>query len=108
MCGRIKSDYRYSNEIVYNNYPWPNEISEKNKKVVESKAQKVLDIREEFSDVSLADLYDPLTMPPNLVKAHKDLNKVVDKCYRSQPFNNQTNRIEFLFNLYEQYIFNQN
>ncbi len=108
VCGRIKSDYRYSNEIVYNNYPWPNEISEKNKKVVESKAQKVLDIREEFSDVSLADLYDPLTMPPNLVKAHKDLNQVVDKCYRSQPFNNQTNRIEFLFNLYEQYIFNQN
>ena len=104
VCGRLEGRYRYSNEIVYNNYPWPKEPNEKNKKVVEIKAQKVLDVRKDFSEASIADLYDPLTMPPKLVKAHNELNKVVDKCYRSQPFNNQTNRIEFLFGLYEEYI----
>ncbi len=65
-CGRIKSDYRYSNTLVYNNYPWPIDSSENNKEKVEKKAQKVLDVRSEFSESSLSDLYDPLTMPPAL------------------------------------------
>lgn len=103
-CGRLKSDFRYSKDIVYNNYPWPQKVSEKNKKQVEEKAQKVLDIREDFSDNSLADLYDPLAMPPKLTKAHKELDNAVDKCYRSQVFNNESSRIEFLFELYKQYI----
>ncbi|ADX66877.1 class I SAM-dependent DNA methyltransferase [Weeksella virosa] len=103
VCGRIKSDYRYSNEIVYNNYPWPKEPSDKNKKAVETKAQKVLDVRAEFLESSLADLYDPLTMPPKLVKAHQELDKAVDLCYRPQAFNNETARIEFLFDLYNEY-----
>ena len=103
-CGRLKSDFRYSKDIVYNNYPWPQKVSEKNKKKVEEKAQKVLDIREDFSDNSLADLYDPLAMPPKLTKAHKELDNAVDKCYRSQVFNNESSRIEFLFELYKQYI----
>jgi len=102
-CGRLKSDYRYSNKIVYNNYPWPIDPSIKNKKEVETKAQKVLDIRTEFPDSSLADLYDPLTMPPKLVKAHQELDKAVDLCYRPQAFINETARIEFLFDLYNQY-----
>jgi len=102
-CGRLKSDYRYSNTIVYNNYPWPKEPSAKNKKLVETNAQKVLDVREEFPDSSLADLYDPLTMPPKLVKAHQALDKAVDLCYRPQPFTTETNRIEFLFELYNEY-----
>lgn len=102
-CGRIKSDFRYSNVMVYNNYPWPKEPSEKNKKVVETKAQKILDVRAEFPESSLADLYDPLTMPPKLVKAHQVLDKAVDLCYRPQAFSNEMARVEFLFELYNEY-----
>jgi hypothetical protein len=102
-CGRLESRFRYSKDVVYNNYPWPKEILEKNKKKVEEKAQKVLDVRAEFPESSLADLYDPLTMPPKLVKAHQELDKAVDLCYRSQAFITETARIEFLFNLYNEY-----
>lgn len=102
-CGRMKSDYIYSIQIVYNNYPWPKEPSDKNKKSVETKAQKILDVRTEFPESSLADLYDPLTMPPKLVKAHQELDKAVDLCYRPQAFTNETARIEFLFDLYNEY-----
>jgi hypothetical protein len=102
-CGRIKSDYRYSNEMVYNNYPWPKEPSDKNSKKVEDKAQKVLDVRAEFKDSSLADLYHSLTIPPKLAKAHQELDKAVDLCYRPQAFTNENARIEYLFALYNQY-----
>ncbi len=101
--GRLKSDYRYSNDIVYNNYPWPDEITESQKNAISGAGQKILDTRKEFSDSSLADLYDPITMPPSLVKAHQALDKAVDSCYRSQPFSTETKRIEFLFDLYEKY-----
>mgnify|MGYP003114274956 CR=1 FL=1 len=103
VCGRLESRISYSNTIVYNNFPWPREPSTKNKKLVEKRAQKVIDIRAEFKDSSLADLYDPLTMPPKLVKAHQKLDKAVDLCYRPQPFTTETNRIEFLFELYKEY-----
>ncbi len=103
ICGRIKSDFRYSNVLVYNNYPWPENPTEKQLKTVGEAAQKVLDVRTEFPGNSLADLYDPLTMPPALIKAHKELDKAVDLCYRPQPFINETKRIEFLFELYDKY-----
>ena len=103
-CGRMKSDYQYSNTIVYNNYPFPKNVSEKQKKAVEEKAQNVLNIRSQFSDCSLADLYDPLSMPPNLKKAHQELDKAVDNCYGSKSFKNDKERIEFLFGLYEEYL----
>jgi len=103
-CGRIKSDYRYSNELVYNNYPFPKNVNENNTLLVKQKAQVVLDIREEFADSSLADLYDPLVMPPKLKKAHQELDKAVDKCYSKRVFKNDKERIEFLFGLYEEYI----
>jgi len=103
VCGRIKSDYRYSNTIVYNNFPWPESPSEKQVKAIEEAAQKVLDTRLLFPGSSLADLYDPLTMPPELVKAHQELDKAVDLSYRPQPFLNETKRIEFLFELYDKY-----
>jgi len=102
-CGRLKSDYRYSSSIVYNNFPWPKNPSEKNKKRVEEKAQKVLDVRALFPESSLADLYDPLTMPPKLVKAHQELDKAVDLCYRPQAFTSESSRIEYLFELYNAY-----
>ncbi len=103
-CGRLKSDYRYSNTIVYNNYPFPKEVNDKQKERVEKAAQLVLDTREKYPDSSLADLYDPMTMPPDLVKAHKELDKAVDLCYRPQAFTNERTRIEFLFDLYSQYV----
>jgi hypothetical protein len=103
VCGRIKSDYRYSNEIVYNNFPWVENPTEKQIQAIEKAAQKVLDVREKFPNSSLADLYDPLTMPSALVKAHNELDRAVDLAYRPQPFTCEANRMEFLFSLYEKY-----
>ncbi|MBK5286184.1 MAG: class I SAM-dependent DNA methyltransferase [Bacteroidia bacterium] len=103
VSGRLKSDYQYSVLTVYNNYPWPETPTEKQKQTVEEKAQQVLDVRKQFPGSSLADLYDPLTMPPALVKAHNELDKAVDLCYRPQPFPSETKRIEFLFELYDRY-----
>lgn len=103
VCGRLKSDYRYSSSVVYNNYPWPSNPSEKQIKAIETAAQQVLAARTAFPNSSLADLYDPLTMPPVLVKAHNDLDKAVDLCYRPQPFASEAHRMELLFELYEKY-----
>jgi len=174
ICGRLESRFRYSNTIVYNNYPFPENISDKQKQKVEDAVRLVLAVREKYTSPnpslqgggqeresyslqgegqekdsyflqgggqekdsyslqgggqeresyflqggekdsysppckegqgvvgsSLADLYDPLTMPPDLVKAHQALDKAVDLCYRPQPFVNELNRIEYLFSLYE-------
>ena len=103
VCGRLKSDFRYSKDIVYNNYPWPENPTEKQKETIEKAVQRVLEARAGYPDNSLADLYDTLTMPPILVKAHNDLDKAVDLAYRPQPFINETKRIEFLFELYDKY-----
>jgi hypothetical protein len=80
VCGRIKSDYRYSNKIVYNNFPWA-DVSDKQKSAIEKLAQAVLDARALFPDSSLADLYDPLAMPLELAKAHKALDREVLRLY---------------------------
>ncbi len=103
ICGRLKSDFRYSKDIVYNNFPWPDTPNDKQINAIETAAQKVLDARLEFPKSSLADLYDPLTMPPALVKAHNELDKAVDLAYRSQPFTSEANRMVFLFEIYEKY-----
>jgi hypothetical protein len=102
-CGRLKSDFRYSKDIVYNNYPWLENPSEKQIKTIEEKAQTVLDVRAYFPNSSLADLYNPLTMPPALVKAHNELDKAVDAAYSKQAFTSEAKRMEFLFELYEKY-----
>jgi hypothetical protein len=103
VCGRLKSDIRYSNTIVYNNFPWPDNPNDKQIKAIETASQKVLDARLQFPNSSLADLYDPLTMPPILVKAHNELDKAVDLAYRPQAFTSEANRMVFLFELYEKY-----
>jgi hypothetical protein len=103
VCGRLESRYRYSNELVYNNFPFPDNPNEKQIKAIETAAQKVLDARLQFPNSSLADLYDPLTMPPTLVKAHNELDKAVDLAYRPQAFTSEANRMVFLFELYEKY-----
>jgi hypothetical protein len=101
--GQLGNQLRFSKDIVYNNFPWPENPTDKQKEAVEKAAQLVLDARAQFPESSLADLYDPNTMPPALVKAHQQLDKVVDLCYRPQPFANETKRIEFLFELYDKY-----
>jgi hypothetical protein len=103
VCGRLESRYHYSNNLVYNNFPFPENPTEKQIKTIEEKAQKVLDARRDFPNSSLADLYDPLTMPPALTKAHNELDKAVDLAYRPQPFSSEANRMVFLFELYEKY-----
>lgn len=80
VCGRLKSDYRYSKEIVYNNFPWPDPSPEQKEKI-EKTAQGILDARDLYPDSSLADLYDPLTMPPELRKAHQLNDKAVMQAY---------------------------
>ncbi len=99
--GRMKSDPRYSVKLVYNNFPWPQSLTDNQRSAVETAAQGVLDVRKLFPDSTLADLYDPLAMPPALVKAHAQLDRSVDLCYRPQPFENDRQRIEYLFTLYE-------
>jgi hypothetical protein len=115
VCGRLESRFRYSKDIVYNNFPWPENTNEKQIQSIESAAQAVLDARAQFlfpstggvsegrGGSSLADLYDPLTMPPVLVKAHNALDKAVDSAYRPQQFTSDAKRMEFLFELYEKF-----
>lgn len=103
VCGRLKSDYRYSAKIVYNNFPWPQNPTGKQTADIESKARAVLDARAQFPDSTLADLYDPLTMPPLLLNAHQSLDKAVDRAYHNAPFANEAARVAFLFDLYQQY-----
>lgn len=84
VCGRLKSDYRYSIKIVYNNFPWP-DATEDQKKQIEDTAQDILDARDKFPDCSLADLYDETTMPPELRKAHQANDAAVMKLYGYKP-----------------------
>jgi hypothetical protein len=108
-CGRLKSDFRYSNTIVYNNYPWPGFageiLSDKHRNAIEQAAQCVLDARAQFADASLADLYDPLTMPPALLKAHQKLDTAVDAAYQpsggKKSYASDAERVAFLFELYQ-------
>ena len=99
VCGRIKSDYRYSVGIVYNNFPWP-EPSDKQREANEAAAQGILDARARFPASSLADLYDPLAMPPELARAHHKLDAAVDAAYGKTDFKTEAERVAFLFNLH--------
>ncbi len=102
VCGRLKSDFRYSAGIVYNNFPWAENPSPKQVERIEQCTEAVLEARKIFPDASLADLYDPLAMPPALMKAHQALDKAVDAAYRSTPFTSDEERLRYLFGLYEE------
>lgn len=102
VAGRLKSDYRYSKDIVYNNYPWPEEVTYAQKKIVENAAQGVLDARLQFPNATLADLYNPETMPKKLLDAHRALDHAVDKCYGKRIFAHEPERLEFLFEMYKE------
>jgi hypothetical protein len=102
-CGRLESRYRYSKDIVYNNFPWPDAPTNAQQQKIEEAAQGTLDARAEFPGASLADLYDPLTMPPALVRAHHKLDAAVDAAYGKRNFRNDAERVAFLFELYRKY-----
>lgn len=101
VCCRLKSDFRYSAGIVYNNFPWP-ALHANIHAPLEACAQVVLDARTIHTNASLADLYDPLTMPANLLKAHQALDKAVDAAYGYQGANTDATRAAFLFEPYQQ------
>ncbi len=102
VCGRMKSDYSYSNTIVYNNFPYPKSVSEEADAAVNKTAQDILNAREKYPAFSLADLYDPLTMPVELAKAHTANNKVVDKIFGYKGTDDDASRVAFLFKRYEE------
>ena len=142
VAGRLKSDYRYSKDIVYNNFPWPDVENECGRETIDERreretrdietsrlaphvssarlmpnvscprhdatisaaAQAVLDARAAHPNATLADLYDPLTMPPDLVKAHAHLDALVDKAYGLSPSCTDADRVAHLFKLYAEKV----
>lgn len=104
VCGRLEGRYRYSNEVVYNNFPWPEYPTEQHKSKIESCARSILSVREKYPKSTPADLYDPLTMPADLLKAHQALDKAVDAAYGKKGFNSESERVAFLFDLYQKYL----
>ncbi len=102
VCGRLEMRYRYSNKLVYNNYPWPTPTDEQ-KGQIEACAQAVLDARAQYPDCSLADLYDPLTMPAELRKAHRALDAAVERAY-GKKFKDDAARVAHLFELYKRLV----
>ncbi len=101
VSGRLESRFQYSGSIVYNNFPIPLFDTPDQKSAVEKFAQAVLDARAQFPNSTLADLYDPVAMPPVLANAHAELDRAVDRCYRKEPFPSDRARVEFLFQEYE-------
>ena len=103
VCGRLESRYRYSASIAYNNFPWPQNPTKKQTESIKTAAQAVLDARATYPDSTLADLYDPITMPAPLLKAHQKLDHSIDRAYRPAPFPDEATRVAFLFAQYQQH-----
>lgn len=103
VCGRIKSDYRYSKDIVYNNFPWPTP-SDSQKQKIEQTAQGILDVRALYPDSSLADLYDPLTMPPELRKAHTKNDIAVMQAYGFSTKMSEADCVAELMRMYQKLV----
>ena len=101
VCGRLKSDYSYSNTIVYNNFPWPSSTPAQ-KELIEQTAQGILDARALYPDSSLADLYDPLTMPPELRKAHDKNNIAVMRAYGFSTKMSEAECVAALMKMYQE------
>ena len=102
VCGRLKSDYRYS-PSVYNNFPWP-EVTDEQRERIAQTAQAILDARALYPDSSLADLYDPVTMPPELLKAHRDNDRAVMAAYNFPTTMQENEIVARLFTLYSDLI----
>ncbi len=106
VCGRLKGDYRYSLQIVYNNYPFPMKVTDSQKENIRRTTQEMLNIRNNY-DESLADLYNPKYMPKELMKIHEKIDNLVDKCYSNNKFKNDDDRMKLLFKLYNEYTDNE-
>lgn len=102
ICGRIKSDFRYSSSVVYNNYVWCDLGDESIGNTLNDCGKAILDARALFPNSTLANLYDPLTMPVELVKAHQANNKAVDEAYGYKGGDDDASRVAFLFKRYEE------
>lgn len=107
VAGRLKSDFRYSSVIVYNNFPVPS-LGQDEKNEIEQKVLAVLDSRENHPEKNLSEMYDPDKMPDDLTIAHQELDDVVDKIYRKKPFENDEQRLKHLFDLYETMVVQEN
>jgi len=103
IAGRLKTDYRYSSTLVYNTFPFPN-ISDKQKEELNQHVFNILGEREKHPEKTLAQLYDPDKMPDGLREAHHQNDLAIERCYRSKPFENDEERLEYLFKLYEKMI----
>lgn len=99
--GKLKTDYRYSAKLCYNTFPFPN-ISDKQKETLNLYVFAILDERAKHPSKTMAQLYNPDTMPTGLLKAHQELDTAIEQCYRLQPFKNDTERLEYLFKQYEE------
>ncbi len=100
---RMRNDYRYSVNLTYNTFPFPN-ISKKQKEEITELVFNILDEREQHSEKTLAELYDPDKMPQGLKEAHHQLDLAIERCYRKKPFVSDEERLEYLFKLYEEMI----
>lgn len=100
VAGRLKTDYRYSAELCYNTFPFP-DINDEQKRVIGIHVNNILEEREKCSDKTIAELYDPDKMPEGLRRAHHDLDLVIESCYRGKPFESDEKRLEYLFKMYE-------
>lgn len=100
ICGRIKSDYRYSTAICYNAFPFP-DIQESIKKELGAITYQILSVREGYSEKTLSELYDPDKMPDDLRTIHNKLDLTIERCYKNKPFDNDEERLELLFDMYE-------
>ena len=101
VSGKLKSDYRYSAKLCYNTFPFPT-ISDKQKEIINLHVFEVLDERAKYPEKTLAQLYDPTKMPAGLKEAHHQLDLAIERCYRLKPFETDTERLEYLFKMYEE------
>lgn len=101
--GKLKTDYRYSKNLCYNTFPFP-DISPKDKERINLHVFSVLEECEKHPEKTMAQLYDPDKMPAGLRQAHKELDEAIERCYRLKPFENDTERLEYLFKEYEKMV----
>lgn len=101
VCGRLESRYRYSRDLCYNTFPWPENVSEEKKENIKQLSRKILDIRKKYADTELAAMYNPESMTPELLKAHKTLDKAVERLYNKNGFKSDAQRLNTLVTLYK-------
>ena len=101
--GKLETRIRYSKDICYNTFPFP-DITNKQKENLNQYVFDILDERAKHPSKTMAQLYNPITMPKGLLQAHQDLDTAVEQCYRLQPFKNDTERLEYLFKQYEEMV----